>query len=460
MEPPPIDVAHTPALTGVFAPTQEELDGVPLELIAGEVPRDLDGAYIRNGPNARFPPIGSYTYPLDGDGMLHAVYLHDGRATYRNRYVRTPSMRAEEQAGHALWAGVMTLNIREDVGPEMNGRYKDLPDINIVRFARQYLALAEGSRQFAVTHALETIGPETFGGALPDGFCAHPKLDPRTGELVVFRYLFEPPFLTWAQLGPDGRLRGGGEHAVQLDGPAMIHDFAITEHHIVIFVTPLRFTPQMQVAWREDLPTRIAVIDRATTAVHWFEIEPLFAWHYANAFEDEHHRVTVDFPHYSRISLGEARSQPPVRVGMVRCTLDLETGTSRLTTHDERLDEYPRIDDRFVGRRHRFVWAARKGDHDARNCFSSLVQYDLAREHTVERVATDWALGEPAFAPRTGAHGEGDGYVMTFAVHQGSGESQFWILHAEDITAEPAAILRTPHRVPIGLHGNWFPAPL
>ena len=81
------------------------------------------------------------------------------------------------------------------------------------------------------------MGPWNFGGGLPDGICAHPKIDPVTGELVVFRYGFAPPYLTWATVGPDGAV-SQPEQAIDLDRPFMIHDFAVTEHYISFIRLP------------------------------------------------------------------------------------------------------------------------------------------------------------------------------------------------------------------------------
>jgi carotenoid cleavage dioxygenase-like enzyme len=103
--PAPPPVTGNPHLHGVFAPVTAEVDVPGLEVI-GELPAALDGAYVRNGPNPRFSPIGSYVYPLDGDGMVHRVILRDGNARYTNRFVRTPALRTEETAGRALWAGI------------------------------------------------------------------------------------------------------------------------------------------------------------------------------------------------------------------------------------------------------------------------------------------------------------------------------------------------------------------
>jgi carotenoid cleavage dioxygenase-like enzyme len=78
---------RSPYLEGPFAPIDAEITADDPAVI-GEIPRDLSGMFVRNGANPRFEPIGRYHW-FDGDGMLHGVHLADGRATYRNRYVRT-----------------------------------------------------------------------------------------------------------------------------------------------------------------------------------------------------------------------------------------------------------------------------------------------------------------------------------------------------------------------------------
>ncbi len=69
--------------------------------------------------------------------------------------------------------------------------------INIVRHADRYLALEEGTPPYEVSPELEATGRFDFGGGLPLGMCAHPRINPGTGEMVVFRYDVSEPFLTW-----------------------------------------------------------------------------------------------------------------------------------------------------------------------------------------------------------------------------------------------------------------------
>src|SRR4051794_9694187 len=99
-----IDPELSPYLAGNYAPVQDELDAHDL-VVTGEIPAALRGVYMRNGPNQAFPPLGAY-HVFDGDGMVHAVYLDEGRARYKNRFVRSKGLEVEEEAGRARFGGL------------------------------------------------------------------------------------------------------------------------------------------------------------------------------------------------------------------------------------------------------------------------------------------------------------------------------------------------------------------
>jgi hypothetical protein len=250
-------------LGGIFAPVDDELDLAELSVI-GKIPQDLRGVYFRNGPNVKFPPLRSYTYPLDGDGMIHGVWLDNGRARYRNRYVMTKGLKAEIHAGHALWGGVMTPSrppaslVGADPDPEDD---KLLPGINIVRHAPRLLALGEGTAPYEMTDELATVGRCDFAGSLPLGMCAHPKIDPASGEMILFRYGLEEPYLYWAAVGPDGRVTRPPTVIAEIDRGYMIHDFLITEDYLVLIINPATFDfaragrGASPVAWEPDRGT-------------------------------------------------------------------------------------------------------------------------------------------------------------------------------------------------------------
>ena len=85
-----------------LAPIPMECDAPHLK-VTGELPRELNGTLYRNGPNPQFDAPGAHWFL--GDGMLHAFHLENGRASYRNRWVRTPKWLAEHDAGRAIFGG-------------------------------------------------------------------------------------------------------------------------------------------------------------------------------------------------------------------------------------------------------------------------------------------------------------------------------------------------------------------
>ncbi|MFD4416028.1 carotenoid oxygenase family protein [Streptomyces sp. NPDC058476] len=466
------DPARVPHLLGRFAPVTEEVDEVDL-MVHGELPGDLDGLYVRNGPNPRFTPIGSYLFPIDGDGMLHGVWISEGRAKYRNRFVRTPGLLAEEKVGHALWGGIETLVMpgEDEVSSELAGTLKDLPDINVVRHGGRLLALAESACPLRVDSELKTLGRETFGGALPAGITAHPKIDPVTGEMVVFCYGLEPPYLTWSAIGPDGVVRRGPTEVAGVDEPMLIHDMALTERFVVLTLGPVFFdlTAAMNggsvLAWRPERGTRVALIPRDGGPVRWASDEAFWLWHTVNAYDTspaDGAEVVLEYVQWARLAVGgESREDTgePVKSALVRAVIDPTLGTMQRSVLDDSRVEFPRVDDRMIGRRHRrLALASETGDVDLlQGEFDALRWYDTRDDSSLTWRAGDLSVGEPVFAPSPGDTSDGRGYWMTFATDRTDDSSWLLVISAEDPAAGPLARVRIPVRVPLGLHGCWLP---
>jgi carotenoid cleavage dioxygenase-like enzyme len=468
----PIDPASHPALSGVMAPVDDELSATNLP-VTGRIPEDLRGVYLRNGPNPKFTPLGSYTYPLDGDGMIHGVWLEDGKARYRNRYVLTKGLAAEIRAGRALWGGIMTPaapppalagpDVNPDVDPDVDpGGDKVLPDINIVRHAHRFLALGEGVAPYEVTPELATVGPYSFGGALPLGVCAHPKIDPTTGEMIVFRYGLEAPYLYWAAVGADGRVTRPPDVIAEIDRGYMIHDFLITEDYVVLVINPATFDlgraaqGRSPLDWEPDRGTRIAVIPRrgGSREVRWVHTDAFWCWHYANAWQDGDTIVTC-FPWWSHLTL----SSVPAKGCVSRARINPHAGSIQLEVLDDRPTEFPRVDDRRQGRPTRYaVFSHKSSAALGMGSFDELVRFDLARGTSEVHSFHGSAIGEAVFAPKAGRTEEEAGYILTFATNIATMESTFVILDAGNFAGEPAAVVKLPRRVPLGLHGNWYPA--
>src|SRR5687768_4409400 len=71
--------SRNPFLLNSFAPVHEEITADNLKVI-GTLPADLDGMFLRNGPNPQFPPKRNY-HLFEGDGMIHGVRVRGGKAS-------------------------------------------------------------------------------------------------------------------------------------------------------------------------------------------------------------------------------------------------------------------------------------------------------------------------------------------------------------------------------------------
>src|SRR5262249_33995781 len=148
--------------------------------------------------------------------------------------------------------------------------------------AGRILTLTEGAIPYELSPELETVRRYDFGGPLPTGFTAHPKIDPVTGEMHGFAYWFAEPYLVYHVIGADGRLVRS--EPITMRGPTMIHDFSVTRDHVVFYDLPVVF--DLNVApfpfrWDDDYGARVGVMPRngGDADVRWFEIDPCYVFH-------------------------------------------------------------------------------------------------------------------------------------------------------------------------------------
>ena len=280
-----------PYLNGAWTPNYDEYNATGMEVI-GEIPRDLDGVYVRNTENQVHEPIGRY-HPFEGDGMIHSIRITDGKAEYRNRFVRTKGFMAEAETGRSLWAGLMEHPRRSTrPGWGAHGYLKDASSTDVIVHAGQILSTfyqcGEGYRLDPYT--LEQFGTESW---VPlDGISAHPKLDARTGELIFFNYSKVPPYMHYGVVGPDNRIK----HYVPIDlpGPRLPHDIAFSQNYTILNDLPLFWDPELlkkdvhATRFFPEIPSRFGIIPRmgGPETIKWFEAEPTYVLHWLNAWED------------------------------------------------------------------------------------------------------------------------------------------------------------------------------
>jgi carotenoid cleavage dioxygenase-like enzyme len=186
-----------------------------------------------------------------------------------------------------------------------------------------------------------------------------------------------------------------------------------------------------------------------------------------NAYEDGP-RIVLDVARYEQLLFmsPNAARDPDWRGKNVarlhRWRLDLAYGGVRSEPLDDGDGEFPRADERRLGRKHRFGYMAAtgpEGNETLHPVFTAIRKYDLERGTTETRAfGRGNGAGEPLFVARRAESEEDDGYVLTLVYDQTRNASELMILDARNINAEPVARIPLPHRVPYGFHGNWVPA--
>ena len=448
-----------PYLHGLYAPVNDELSADSLDVI-GEIPRDLNGGYFRNGPNPKTPPKGMHHW-FDGDGMIHGVWFEDGKARYRNRYVQTQDFAAN---GDGALTGIFEP-ARDAAGRSVH--YKDTANTDLVVHNGRLLALWYISGQPVAVDAttLETIGAENFGGRLPHNVSAHSKTDPETGEFVFFDYALYEPKMSTGTVSATGALTHFQE--VDLPGPRLPHDMGMTENYVILHDLPVVFTEaairnrmwQIHVA---DMPTRFGVVPRKGGDPKWFEFPTCYVYHVINSWEEGDEVVMAACkmvpnglapdpkygPYAAMADVLALRAQPFL------WRMNMKTGEGREEQLDDALSEFPVVNNDLAGRKTKFSYHV-VFDDCIEQRFSALLKYDLETGVSARHDFPEGVYGsEPAFAPKTKNSGEDDGYLITFTADR-NGNSEAQIIDARNFSAPPLARVKLSQRVPAGFHGIW-----
>jgi carotenoid cleavage dioxygenase len=337
-------------------------------------------------------------------------------------------------------------------------RHAGVANTNVIAHAGRTLALVETSFPYQLDDNLNTIGPHDFGGRLRTAMTAHPKICPVTGELHFFGYALTQPYLTYHCADRDGRLARSIE--IDVPGATMMHDFAISERHIVFLDLPVVFdldraaAGTMPFRWDDEYGARIGLLPRGrpNAKVAWYDVEPCYVFHVLNAYDTEQ-GVVVDALRYPELWRdGVDRFGP---AALHRWSVDTATGVVREEQLDDHAAEFPRIDDRRAGRPYRYGYAVEQIDPDE----GAILRYDL-RTGTTDRISVGARRvpSEAVFVPGS-SDDEEDGHLLAFVFDRVRDTSDLVILPAHQPDAPPVATVHLGRRVPFGFHGNWIPAP-
>jgi carotenoid cleavage dioxygenase-like enzyme len=462
--------SNHPYLNGAWTPLHEEVDAIHLDVIEGDIPRDIDGIYLRNTENQIHQPLGRF-HPFDGDGMLHQISFENGRASYRNRWVRTRCFQAEQEAEGSLWGGLMDrwgTSLRPGFGA--HGGLKDASSTDVVVHAGRAISTFYqcGEAYLLDPETLETIGPAHWGPL--DGVSAHPKVDERTGELMFFNYSTHAPYMHYGLVDAEGRLVH--YRPIPLPGPRLPHDMAFTDNFVILNDLPLHWDAEAlkqnaHVVRMHERPSRFAIVPRRGDGdIRWFEAAPTFVLHWTNAYEDGD-EIVLDGYFQSNPEPGKFKGAPAGYEHMMghldehtfqsrlhRWRFNLKDGTTKEERLDERILEFGTINQRFAGRRYRYVYSTKA--KPGWFLFNGFVKHDLETGSSVELdLAEGRYASEAPFAPRIGASEEDDGYIVSFITDENTGASECILIDCKRFAAGPVVRIALPHKLCSGTHACW-----
>ena len=472
----------TPGFTGTLRPIRMEGDILDLE-IEGEVPAQLNGTFHRVHPDAQFAPRFDSDQFFNGDGMVSLFHFHDGKIDFRQRYAQTDKWKLERAAGRALF-GAYRNPLTDD--PSVDGQIRGTANTNVMVHAGRLYAMKEDSPCLPMDPlTLETEGYTSFGGKLrSQTFCAHPKIDPKTGNMIAFAYATTGLLtrdMAYFEIDADGRVVK--EIAFQNPYYCMMHDFGVTEDYACFHVVPIvsswdrlrKGLPHF--GFDTTLPVYLGVLPRNGTAedIRWFRApKTVFASHVMNAW-NEGTRVHFDtpvaegnsFPFFPDVH-GAPFDPVAARPHLTRWTVDMTSNGDEFESVERLTDmigEFPRIDDRFATLRHKHGWMlvmdpSMPFEGPAGRASGFIMNRIGHLDFTTGRQTSWWAgpqsiIQEPCFVPRTPDAPEGDGYVIALVDNLVTNYSDLVILDAQNVEAGPIARAKLPIRIRSGLHGNW-----
>ncbi|MEM6401545.1 MAG: carotenoid oxygenase family protein [Cyanobacteria bacterium P01_D01_bin.116] len=467
---------------------KEELD-YWIEDVEGKIPPELNGTLFKNGPGLLDINGQKIHHPFDGDGMISRITFTNGRAHFRNRFVRTKAYIEEQKAGKILYRGVFgTQKPGGWLANAFDFNLKNIANTNVIYWGGKLLALWEAAEPHKLDpRTLETLGKEYFDNVLSEGeaFAAHPRFDPSceqdNGEPCLVNFSIKPGLsttITIFELDTTGKIVRKTAHSVP--GFAFIHDFAITPNFCIFFQNPVAFNPipfalGMRgagecIKFQEDKPTKVLIIPRTSNIgnsenkgkVQILETQSGFVFHHTNAFEkgDE---IIIDSICYENLPEVEPESDfretdfESLKPGQLwRFYLNTQNNTVRRELIESRCCEFPCVHPEKVGRDYRYLYMGAAHGAEGNAPLQAFEKVDLETgEKQIWSAAPHGFASEPNFVPRNRHDIEDDGWILGLVYDSTHHRSDVVILDAKDLNQGPIARLHLKNHIPYGLHGNF-----
>ncbi|GJV52449.1 9-cis-epoxycarotenoid dioxygenase NCED6, chloroplastic [Tanacetum coccineum] len=341
----------------------------------------------------------------------------------------------------------------------------------LVYFSGRLLAVSEYDLPYCVKIKsdgdLVTRGQFDYDGQVKCPLIAHPKVDPVRGELFSLSYdVVKKPYLKVFSFEKNGHK--SREVAISLDQPTMIHDFAITQSHVIIPDHQVVFKLSEMVRGKSPVVldpnkvSRYGVLSKSAidgSSIQWIDVSDCFCFHLWNAWEEddiEGDKIIVVIG--SCMTLPDAifneneDENDPLRSELTEIRLNMTTGMStRLVIVSGINLDAGTINKKLLGCKTRYVYLAIAEPWP--KC-SGMAKVDLVTGHVTKfYYGNDRFGGEPCFVPVGNGEKEDEGYIMGYARDEDKDKSELVIVDA--LSMKQTSVVKLPSRVPYGFHGTF-----
>ena len=503
-----IRTGDNPYLSDNFKPVTQQVSNLPLRTVFGQLPADLQGVYLRNGPNPVYNSKGLYHW-FDGDGMIHAVRIRgsSSTATYSNHQIQTRKLAYETTKGEADWLGVGDMKgplgllkmglfqARMLLGDTALHHILSQPPDGVANTSVKYhagklLAISEMYYPTALsiqedTGTVATVGTYFFNDKLQHHWTAHPKTCPVTGEMMSFCYNIAPtkPTLNYTLVNPEGVLTSTID--IELPHPIMMHDFSITTHYSIFLDLPLQFDPSNMAkrldggafVYKNKKAARFGVLPRhaaSSDEMVWFSVQACAIFHVINSYEtrdsvsgDE--KIIVQACRFTDIDLSNIDKtkeelkhynelwmyQLNVTTGQVEIEEPLVARPRSAPDVTYIGGDFPAMNPAVVGRPHTYCYISRfSPEHNTK--FDGIVKINCATRAVVGTLVYGGLKrgGEVVFVAKDNGCREDDGYLVGYVHDENTNVSEFYVVDASTMCT--VCICELPKRVPFGMHGTFL----
>lgn len=462
-------LANTPKLIG-YSGVEQDLYGEAIT-VEGKLPLGLNGRFFRNGPARLERGQLRYKHLFEGDGMVQEFILGNGAIKHRGKFVKTPKFTQEQASSSFLYSGPdtqLTPSLAITKADDIN-----VANTSILPVGSDLWALWEaGSASKLNGSSLEfeqfvNLGKDSNSKQMLKGmpFSAHPKVM-ANGEIWNFGYSPTGHIIVY-QLSKLGQLVKF--NVIKTDFVrSMKHDFLITENYVLLILPSISPTTSgeygifSKLNYDASRPFTVLVVDKNTlTVARRYELDPAFAFHFGNAWEDKDGHIHFDASLYPNLDVLHQMSD--LMAGEIP-TEDTNAKPALVTLYKNGQSdvqvlnlpsEFPRVVQQRTGlvNQHLYFLSC---DNKA-TWHDSICQLDLPTgKVTKYNYGDDFIVEE--HVPISVDGNEQQTYLMGTALHVPSQRTCLNVFNANALNNGPLFRAWLPYNIPLGFHGQFVPA--